>query len=161
MFASDDLADAVNIALWEHELMHVLQYSRLGIDSFAQRYVADFGRGLESEARAAAARPRVSSDSQTNRRNSLEEAYFAENRAQSQPSQPNPWTRPVRMPVERNDFYTYCQTWAGASNAVLGGYPGSQCWIDTVQADSSASCGWSGSGSPPIHSSLGVAGDVP
>lgn len=36
--------------LWAHELTHVLQFERLGVDGFAARYVRDFAT-LEQEAR--------------------------------------------------------------------------------------------------------------
>lgn len=42
--------EANNINLWAHELCHVLQYSKWGIDGFAERFLADH-RVLESEAR--------------------------------------------------------------------------------------------------------------
>jgi hypothetical protein len=50
---SDD-ATADNVWLWAHELTHVQQYRRLGVDGFARAYVADW-RGLEEAANLQAA----------------------------------------------------------------------------------------------------------
>ena len=44
-----------NHALWAHELTHVMQYQRWGIDGFAARYLQDFNT-IEKEARDNAAR---------------------------------------------------------------------------------------------------------
>jgi hypothetical protein len=41
---------AGDIAFWAHELAHVEQYRRLGVEGFARRYMADW-RSLEQEAR--------------------------------------------------------------------------------------------------------------
>lgn len=49
--AADAQADA---ALWAHELLHVDQFRRWGVDGFATRYVHDF-RVVEAEADKAAA----------------------------------------------------------------------------------------------------------
>ena len=38
-----------NDALWAHELTHVLQYERWGVEEFARRYVRDFNM-IEDEA---------------------------------------------------------------------------------------------------------------
>lgn len=43
-----------NAALWVHELCHVDQFRRWGVDGFAARYVHDF-RGVEAEAERAEA----------------------------------------------------------------------------------------------------------
>jgi hypothetical protein len=52
----DREADAQqDLKLWAHELTHVLQYRRWGIDGFAARYVAD-SRGVEQEAYSSADR---------------------------------------------------------------------------------------------------------
>ena len=40
---------AADLKLWAHELTHVLQYQRWGIDGFAERYVHD-SKGVEREA---------------------------------------------------------------------------------------------------------------
>ncbi len=48
-----DAEVARNIWLWAHELAHVEQYRRYGIDGFARRYAADW-RALEAEANARA-----------------------------------------------------------------------------------------------------------
>lgn len=46
----DHEADAqTDLKLWAHELTHVMQYRRWGIDGFAARYVAD-SNGVEREA---------------------------------------------------------------------------------------------------------------
>ena len=44
-----------DLKLWAHELTHVLQYRRWGVDGFAARYVAD-SRGVEREASGSADR---------------------------------------------------------------------------------------------------------
>jgi hypothetical protein len=49
-------ADAQSdLKLWAHELTHVMQYRRWGVDGFAARYVAD-GNAVEREAYANADR---------------------------------------------------------------------------------------------------------
>ena len=48
-----DAQVAKNVWLWAHELAHVEQYRRYGIDGFARRYAADW-RSLEAEANARA-----------------------------------------------------------------------------------------------------------
>lgn len=50
LFSSDEAA--ADLGLWAHELTHVAQYSRMGIDGFARAYSTNYPR-LESEARAA------------------------------------------------------------------------------------------------------------
>ncbi|HEY8289226.1 MAG TPA: DUF4157 domain-containing protein [Acetobacteraceae bacterium] len=45
----DERAAQRDLALWAHELTHVMQYQRWGIDGFASRYVRD-SDGVESEA---------------------------------------------------------------------------------------------------------------
>lgn len=47
VFSSESASQ--NVWLWAHELGHVEQYRRLGIEGFAARYVSDWRR-LESEA---------------------------------------------------------------------------------------------------------------
>jgi hypothetical protein len=54
VFKDDRLAQG-DLGLWAHELTHVMQYQRWGIDGFASRYVTD-SAGLEREARANAER---------------------------------------------------------------------------------------------------------
>jgi hypothetical protein len=52
----DREADAQqDLKLWAHELTHVMQYRRWGIDGFAARYIAD-SRGVEREAYSSADR---------------------------------------------------------------------------------------------------------
>ncbi len=51
----DDRAAQTDLRLWAHELTHVMQYQRWGLDGFAARYVADC-RGIEREANDNAAR---------------------------------------------------------------------------------------------------------
>lgn len=53
VFRSD--ADAENLHLWAHELVHVEQIRRLGIQSFARAYAEDGGGALEAEATARSA----------------------------------------------------------------------------------------------------------
>lgn len=48
-----DAAVARNVWLWAHELAHVEQYQRLGVDGFARAYARDWRR-LEAEANARA-----------------------------------------------------------------------------------------------------------
>lgn len=45
----DNAALADNLWLWAHELAHVEQYKRLGVEGFAAAYVADW-QGMEAEA---------------------------------------------------------------------------------------------------------------
>jgi hypothetical protein len=45
----DDRAAQTDLKLWAHELTHVMQYQRWGLDGFAARYVEDSGT-LEREA---------------------------------------------------------------------------------------------------------------
>lgn len=47
LFANEE--EAGNIKLWAHELFHVMQYERWGIDGFAERFIADH-RSIEREA---------------------------------------------------------------------------------------------------------------
>ena len=51
----DEAAAQQDLKLWAHELTHVMQYRRLGVDGFAARYVADSG-AVEREAYANADR---------------------------------------------------------------------------------------------------------
>ena len=54
VFRSPDLAlteTRDTIALWIHELVHVEQYARMGIDNFANRYIVDW-QSIENEAEA-------------------------------------------------------------------------------------------------------------
>ncbi|NJO67843.1 MAG: DUF4157 domain-containing protein [Rhodospirillales bacterium] len=44
-----DSATANDIRIWVHELGHIQQYDRWGVEGFAERYVADFN-GVEAEA---------------------------------------------------------------------------------------------------------------
>jgi hypothetical protein len=48
LFKNEQMADS-NLKLWAHELTHVMQYQRWGIEGFAERYVRDSG-GVEREA---------------------------------------------------------------------------------------------------------------
>ena len=43
-----------NPGWWAHEVQHVAQYSRMGVEVFAYRYLRDLGTALEAEAEAAA-----------------------------------------------------------------------------------------------------------
>ncbi len=47
VFDNEDLAD--NLWMWAHELAHVEQYRRLGVDGFARAYLADWS-AMEAEA---------------------------------------------------------------------------------------------------------------
>ena len=51
----DKRAAQTDLKLWVHELTHVLQYQRWGVDGFAARYVDDSG-AVEQEARDNVAR---------------------------------------------------------------------------------------------------------
>lgn len=51
----DERAAQSDLKLWAHELTHVMQYQRWGMDGFASRYVEDSG-GVEREAYDNAAR---------------------------------------------------------------------------------------------------------
>jgi hypothetical protein len=46
----DDLAARTDAKLWAHELTHVMQYERWGIDGFAKQYLMDY-EAVEREAR--------------------------------------------------------------------------------------------------------------
>ena len=46
----EEAAAQTNAKLWAHELTHVMQYERLGIDGFASAYLQDF-QSMEKEAR--------------------------------------------------------------------------------------------------------------
>lgn len=46
----DDRAAQADAKLWAHELTHVMQYERWGIDGFARRYLQDY-EAVEREAR--------------------------------------------------------------------------------------------------------------
>jgi hypothetical protein len=46
----DDRASRTDSKLWAHELTHVMQYERWGIDGFARRYLQDY-EAVEREAR--------------------------------------------------------------------------------------------------------------
>jgi hypothetical protein len=48
LFETERLAQS-DLRLWAHELTHVMQYERWGIDGFADRYVRD-GAAVEQEA---------------------------------------------------------------------------------------------------------------
>jgi len=56
LFSDERLAQ--DPGFWAHELTHVEQYRRYGVDGFAQRYVADWEK-LEAEARNKARRVRA------------------------------------------------------------------------------------------------------
>lgn len=49
LFRDDDAA-RTDAKLWAHELTHVMQYERWGVDGFAQRYLQDYN-AVEQEAR--------------------------------------------------------------------------------------------------------------
>lgn len=49
LFRQDKVAQA-DAKLWAHELTHVMQYERWGIEGFAARYIEDFAK-IEREAR--------------------------------------------------------------------------------------------------------------
>jgi hypothetical protein len=51
----DEAAARSNLKTWAHELTHVMQYQRWGLDGFASRYVRD-SQTLEQEARDNAGR---------------------------------------------------------------------------------------------------------
>ena len=51
----EDHAARTNAKLWAHELTHVMQYERWGIDGFARHYLRDY-EAVEQEARANADR---------------------------------------------------------------------------------------------------------
>ncbi len=51
----DERSAQTDLTLWAHELTHVMQYQRWGMDGFASRYVAD-SSGVEREAYDNAAR---------------------------------------------------------------------------------------------------------
>lgn len=53
VFANDQLAS--NVELWAHELTHVLQYSQMGVETFAFQYSLDWN-SLEAQARDNAGR---------------------------------------------------------------------------------------------------------
>ncbi len=53
VFANAQLTS--NVELWAHELTHVLQYSQMGVETFAFQYTVDWN-GLESQARSNASR---------------------------------------------------------------------------------------------------------
>ena len=46
----DDKAALADAKLWAHELTHIMQYERWGIEGFAKRYIEDFA-AIEKEAR--------------------------------------------------------------------------------------------------------------
>jgi hypothetical protein len=48
LFKSDRVAET-DLKVWAHELTHVMQYQRWGVDGFAERYVRD-STGVEQEA---------------------------------------------------------------------------------------------------------------
>lgn len=54
LFRQEHVAQT-DLVLWAHELTHVMQYERWGVEGFAQRYVRDHD-GVEKEARDNAAR---------------------------------------------------------------------------------------------------------
>ena len=94
-------ADAAsNVLLWAHELGHVEQYQRMGIDSFAARVVTAYWT-VENEAK--------------NRANWV--AWALDQRRVTNP--------PVAAIVQ----YTFCATPVGHSAVVAGGTPGAVCWM--------------------------------
>jgi len=48
LFKTEQMAEA-DLKVWAHELTHVMQYQRWGIEGFAERYVRD-SAGVEREA---------------------------------------------------------------------------------------------------------------
>ena len=48
LFKSDQVAET-DLKIWAHELTHVMQYQRWGVDGFAERYVRD-SAAVEQEA---------------------------------------------------------------------------------------------------------------
>lgn len=89
-----------NVLLWAHELGHVEQYQRMGIDSFASRVVTAYWT-VENEAK--------------DRANWVAQAI-------DQRRHTNPW-------VASNVQYTFCATPAGHSAVIAGGTPGAVCWM--------------------------------
>jgi hypothetical protein len=125
VFASPDDASSDNLELWEHELTHVEQYQRMGIDAFAQRYVVDY-RSLESEAENKAARPR-DDDSDTDLTDNSDQGANMQRRVSWEPT-----PQPERRSYLPEPTFTYCATPAGNSGLVRGGTVGVQCWVDTA-----------------------------
>lgn len=60
VFANSQLIN--DVELWAHELTHVLQYSQMGVETFAFQYTVDWN-GLESQARSNASRVMASINS--------------------------------------------------------------------------------------------------
>jgi len=60
VFANPQLIN--NVELWAHELTHVLQYSQMGVETFAFQYSIDWN-GLENQARSNASRVMASINS--------------------------------------------------------------------------------------------------
>lgn len=63
VFSGENLAS--DIALWAHELTHVLQYSQMGVETFAFQYLIDWN-GLEQQARDNSSRIMASINSSGN-----------------------------------------------------------------------------------------------
>ncbi|MGE0420503.1 MAG: DUF4157 domain-containing protein [Acetobacteraceae bacterium] len=62
----DERAAQTDLKLWAHELTHVMQYQRLGMDGFAAAYVRDHA-ALEKEARETAVKFMTWHDGQRHR----------------------------------------------------------------------------------------------
>jgi hypothetical protein len=109
-------------AFMAHELKHVQQYDRLGMNNFCSQYTTNSWI-FENEAK--------------------DEEVRVERALEARPGWPagrgvgNGWTSPPPMPtpvpVRQQVYYSYCQTPAGTSPVIQGGYaPGASCNIPTV-----------------------------
>ena len=103
-----DLQDVYNdVALWVHELKHLEQYDRLGLERFAAEYTV-------------------------NRQTYENEANNAENSAIAKIDAGALNAVLVPPPPPQRRYYSYCSTPAGNSPTVSGGLPqGSACWMPT------------------------------
>lgn len=100
-----------NLALWAHELTHVVQYDQWGVMDFAKRYVKDYG-GVEGEAEDNAGRFLT----WYNMRQQTAEAQFPQFPGQEQ-----------SIPQQSNR----CQTHMGACMIPDFGPVGVSCWCGT------------------------------
>lgn len=114
VFANSGLTNSTE--LWAHELTHVLQYSQMGIETFAFQYSVDWN-GIESQARSNATRIIAS----------LNSTRSGQARSWSYEAQPSAMQQSL--------------TWNSMNQAAMVAIPPQQCiWIDNQTNTTGNNC---------------------
>ncbi|KAA0574403.1 DUF4157 domain-containing protein [Azospirillum sp. B21] len=128
MFRNEDDAQ-YNLGLWAHEVSHVQQYKRWGVDEFAKQYTKNHG-DVEAEAEDNALRFLTWHEIQVkNKQVTFQQSVPA------YPNQPAPgaaspfgaWPQAIGMPQQVN----ICRTPFGACQLPVNGPVGVSCWCGT------------------------------